>query len=125
MDRKRRFIFDTIKYSIIVIALFFICQYFISSIFDNSVENYDFLYFGVMLIFMSFLFMPPTYLSYKYGLIHSFPWINSAWGGDYSWWIDEEIDTDAFWRILLLSIVAIIFLLVVGFAILLMFFFLI
>jgi len=116
MNKKKKVIYALILHTIIAILSFFILSYFRYEFFFLKGVFFQLIIFGIYLIFLFFLLVSMVYIFYRYGLIFSSPWKNAMWGGDYSWWIEEELNSEVFWRSVLTQLVISICFLIVGMA---------
>ena len=61
-----------------------------------DLKLFQLFYLGLIMIAISIIILPGTYLSYKKGMIWSSHWSKVRLGGKSSWWIEEDIETDLF-----------------------------
>ena len=116
MNNKKK-----VKIAIVIHSLFFIiCSTLLSFFrFNFYYKNSDFseiIVIGVYLIFFSVVIASLVYISNRYGVILMTPWRHVMQGGEYSWWVEQEIETDIFWRIVILGIVFSVSFLILGIA---------
>jgi len=114
MDRKKKVTYSSIKFFIISNIIFLIVFYILVNFFELKLANSDLFIGGFIFVSISIAVLPFIYISYKHRLIFIYPWYHTLWGGEYSWWIDGEIETDVFWRSILLSIAGSIFFFILG-----------
>jgi len=113
IDKKKKVKKLIIIYFIVSLFIFIFLEFFSSFYFD-IIQFSELLFIGIFLIFISLLSFLINFVFYKYGIIFDSPWRNAAKGGEYSWWIEEEIETEVYWRTFLTSLVISISLLIIG-----------
>ena len=116
MNNKKKAILAIIFHTLVAVLGLILLSILRIQFFYYNGEFSQLIFYGVVLIYYSFLTLSLALIFCKYGIIWTSPWKHAMQGGEYSWWIEEEKESDIFWRIVVLQLVFFICLLIAGIA---------